>query len=294
MSSFSIAEQNVKNFFLVGEKVVFKGKTFEISHVGKPTCANGEPKTDIYILLTTNSERVEIKISYKKSNADFLENKITAERAEQLFGQDWKSIIEKSTSGIKDKFLNKKLIYKISKGKTSKGSITLGWKFELVNKLNGELSGKLALTRNQCLDIYSGNTLSKDKRDAMVNGEIIYNSGVANYILEGDTFLSAQDVLNKMETIENYVDSKQNIYFACKALNYRTFENKFDGNRPLAVQIKWDVIDNKLTPTFIFNKPLIWNGSAVLENLRFCLDKLSIINTDDVNPINTNRNYIHE
>ena len=57
-------------------------------------------------------DEVEIKISYKKENADFIENKMSAERAEQLFGEDWIDIIEHSTTAIQDKFYERMLIYK--------------------------------------------------------------------------------------------------------------------------------------------------------------------------------------
>lgn len=294
MSTFSVAEQDVKNFFNINDEVLFKGKKFTISKAGKPTCPSGEPKTDIYLLLINKNQTLEIKISYKKDNADFLENKIKSERAEQLFGKNWESIIHSSTMRIEDKFLSKKLIYKIQKGRTSKGSITLGWKFELVNKPNGELSGELILDKSQLLDIYAGNNLSIDKRNAIVNGEVISNSGVANYILQGNTFLSAQEILDKMEEIDDFVNTSPKIYFACKALNYRTFENKFDGDRPLAVQIEWKIIEDKLSPNFIFNRPLSFNGNIVAENLKNCLSHLNIRNTDDINSNNAMKDYIYE
>lgn len=294
MSTFSIAERDVKNFFNINDEIFFKGEKFKIAKLGKPTCLSGEPKTDIYLLLTHQNKDLEIKISYKKDNADFLENKIKPERAKQLFGENWENIIQNSTMRVKDKFLNKKLIYKASKGRTLKGAITLGWKFELVNKANGELSGELTCTKSILLDIYSGNNLSSDKRNAMVNGEIIPNSGVANYILQGNTFLSAQEILDKIESIDDFVKTSPKIYFACKALNYRTFENKFDGDRPLAVQIEWKIIEGKLSPNFIFNRPLNFNGNKVAEKLKNCLSELNIRNTDDINANNAIKDCIYE
>lgn len=56
--------------------------------------SKGEPKTDIYVLAKDEKDITrEFKISYKKPNADFLENKTSAERAELLFGSHWKNIV---------------------------------------------------------------------------------------------------------------------------------------------------------------------------------------------------------
>ncbi|HDR1333843.1 TPA: hypothetical protein QB386_000580, partial [Pasteurella multocida] len=84
------------------------------------------------------------------------------------------------------------------------------------------------------------------------------------------------------------------IYFACKALNFRTFENKYDGNRPLAVQVQWDINNNKLTPTLLFDNPLNWNGNSVYDRLKSCLNQLNIETTDDINEENTVNYCIHQ
>lgn len=97
-----------------------------------------------------------------------------------------------------------------------------------------------------------------------------------------------------MEEIDDFVNTSPKIYFACKALNYRTFENKFDGDRPLAVQIEWKIIEDKLSPNFIFNRPLSFNGKIVAENLKNCLSHLNIRNTDDINSNNAMKDYVYE
>ena len=92
---------------------------------------------------------MKLKFSYKKENADFIENKMSAERAEQLFGEDWIDIIEHSTTAIQDKFYERMLIYKNGFRRTEKGSITLGWKFELLNKVVETYLGKCYLQMNR-------------------------------------------------------------------------------------------------------------------------------------------------
>lgn len=81
MGDFGDAERRILTFMAEGTEFVFQEKNYKIILSGKPTCHKGEPKTDIYILAESSSDKVEIKISYKKENADFIENKMSADRA---------------------------------------------------------------------------------------------------------------------------------------------------------------------------------------------------------------------
>ena len=291
MPDFGDAERRILSYFQADTKIQHNNKDLIIQEAGKPTCPQGEPKTDIYVLATDGTE---IKISYKKENADFLENKTNAVRAEQLFGEDWRNIIEKSTEGISNQFNNRMLIYKEKLKKTEKGAITLGWKFELLNKESGDLSGKMDLTYQQIYDVYAGTNLSDDKKNASVNGRIILNSGVADYILMTDNVSSAQEIIDKMYTIDEYIKMHPDIYFACKALNYRTFKQKYDGNRPLAVQVDWSVNNDKLSSELVYDKPLEMNGNEMAKRLLRCLELLNIKTTDDINEDNADMSNVNE
>ncbi|MBO6108841.1 MAG: hypothetical protein J6P16_05495 [Eubacterium sp.] len=291
MTDFGVAERRILSYFKAGTMIMLKGKELIVKEVGKPTCPQGEPKTDIYVLTTDGTE---IKISYKKENADFLENKTNAVRAEQLFGSNWRGIIEHSTEGISDQFRKRMLIYKEKLQRTEKGAITLGWKFELLNKAGGDLSGKMDLTYQQVYDVYAGTNLSDDKRNASVNGRIIENSGVADYILVTDDVSSAQDIIDQMYTIDEYIRKHPDIYFVCKALNYRTFAKKYDGNRPLAVQVDWSVNNGKLSSELVFDKPLEMNGDVMAKRLLRCLEFLKIKTTDDIDGDNANMDNVNE
>ena len=77
------AERNIANI-LRGSNIIFNGQPKRILLAEKPSYTSGEGKTDIYCLL---DDKTEIKISYKKNNADFLENKLTAKRAKEIFGK---------------------------------------------------------------------------------------------------------------------------------------------------------------------------------------------------------------
>lgn len=288
--TFGADEKKILDYFHNG--VIFSDEETEYAVVisGKPTCSKGEPKTDIYVLaknLHGNNNR-EYKISYKKKNADFLENKISSDRAENLLGKNWSTIIFNSTNDIKESFLRKPLIYKTAMQHTRAGSFTLGWKFELTNKENGALSGRLAVSNEQVIDIYSGTSLPEDKRNAYVNGKIVSGSGVAEYVLlsEPRCISSPEDIISNMFLINESLSSLPPVYFACKALNYRSFEKKSDGNRPLCVYVDWSIEEDKLKSTLVFDNPLSVSGNEVLQKLSNCLLRLGIKTTADIDSHN--------
>ncbi|MGX8850588.1 hypothetical protein [Amedibacillus sp. YH-ame10] len=283
MVKFGDAERNIVNFFQLGTCFVINSITYSVVNVGKPTCKKGEPKTDIYVLARSSAGvEIEIKISFKKENADFIENKTNAERAAALLGTTWSQIIQAATTSIKPTFENKKLIYRVKSGRTEEGSITLGWKYELLNKPGGDLSGLVKLTRDQIIDVYAGTHLPNDKRNAMVNGTVIQDSGIANYILINDSVTTVQDVINNLYSIDEYVDKYPTVYFACKALNYRTYHDKYDGDRPLSVYVDWAVESGKLKPTLVFDNPLNIKGNQVAEKLKESLKILEIRTTQNI------------
>lgn len=297
---FSISEKTVATLLPVGASFVLEDEIYTIQKSGKPHCvptlfgekkSGGEPKTDIYVRAFSNSgKKIELKISYKQQNADFLENKIKAERAKQILGDNWSEIISTAIEEIEDRFYKRPIIFKKSSGRTSEGAITLGWRYEFVNKQSGELSAEVSLTEDQIVDIYSGTHLSDLKKHAMVSGELIFNSGVANYVLleNVENLHSPQDVINSMRSIEEYVHNEQpRIYFACKALNYLSKKetgNKVEANgrRPLSVYIEWSKKEDALHADFVFDKPLEINGRTVFDQLYKTLDELGISTTDDI------------
>ncbi len=188
------------------------------------------------------------------------------------------------------------LIYKEKLGRTDKGAITLGWKFELLNVESGQLSGNMQLSHDQIIDVYAGTNLKGDKRDATVNGEEIPFSGVANYILfENTPVNSTQEAIDSLIPIEDYVDLHPDVYFACKALNYRTFRQKYDGNRPLAVYVDWYANNGKLDYKIQFDTPLEQGGDYAYARLKAAMDILGVKTTDDLNDENVeDPSKIHE
>lgn len=291
---FSNTEIEILNLFKINSRFNFKGKNFKILEAGKPyPQCKGECKTDLYLKLEDEDKlRYELKISIKQTNADFLENKIKLERAKEIFGEKAQEIIKKSTESIKEKF-SSPLVYINSSGKTEAGAITIGWKFELLNKLSGQKSGFLLLNKKQKIEVFSGINLPEEKRNSIVNGKIVENSGIANFILDNVNPVSLptspEEVIENLKNIEDYVENK-NIYFACKAINYRTLKDKWDGNRPLAVYIQWFLKEDKLKHKIIFDSPLEKKANEIGENLKNICNELRI-NSDSFQNI---KNYIDE
>ena len=65
-------------------------------------------------------------------------------------------------------------------------------------------------------------------------------------------------------------------------------------NRPLAVQVDWNIVNGKLSSSLIFDAPLEANGDEMASRLLYCLGRLSINTTDDINSNNSDmRNVYH-
>lgn len=280
MKKFSITEKQILNLFKNQKKLKLGLDTYDVVNLGKPIPSDGkgEAKTDVYVELeNAKGEKIELKISIKQKNADFLENKISLERAKSILGENAKNLIIESIKEIEDKFKSP-LVYLQKSGKTEAGVLTIGWKFELMNKLSGAKSSKILLNYNQKLDIYSGSTLITEKKNCKLNEKIIPNSGVANFILEVDPNnlpRTAQEVCNLLESIEKYVNDKE-IYFACKAINYRTSKDKWDGNRPLAVYVNWSLKNNIIYSEIITDNPLELKANEIGIKIKCILSKLDI------------------
>ncbi len=145
MAVFSDTEDYILKLFKNQGILKLKAGNYKILSVGKPRPSKGEGKTDVDVELESpNKIREELKISIKQNNADFLENKISLKRAKQILGEDDTDIIKESIEKIKDEFKSP-LVFISKFKKTEAGAITIGWKFELTNKLNGAKSSEMLL-----------------------------------------------------------------------------------------------------------------------------------------------------
>lgn len=283
MVKFSETEKRILELFNKSENFTYNDKEYIILKAGKPRPNKGECKTDVYILAQDKAgQEKEFKISIKQNNADFLENKITLERAKQILGEDAPSIIEKQISTIKKEFEKEPLICFSKYRRTEAFSLKMGWRFEFINKTNGEKSGLMSLSEEQKIDIYTGRNLSPEKKDSKIDNIPIRDSGVANYIINLDSNINDYEDINYytrlMFPIEDFA-KKQNIYFVCKALNYRCNKDrkrKWEGNRSLAVYVVWKLDNDILSGELVFDNPLSVEGNDIGENISAILSRLKI------------------
>lgn len=278
MPKFSNTERQVISLFQPGTKFSFEGKECTVLICDKPRPSSGECKTDVYLQVRNSDGEREIKISIKQENADFLENKMKYERAKEIFGDDADFILTESIRSIKSQFESQYLVLFQDYKRTEAKSLKLGWKFELVNKPGGDLSGELQLTHEQLMDVYSGTNLPESKRNASVKGSSIINSGVANYVLfvNQEEEYTLDRCINGLQTISDYVRSHNKIYFACKALNYRVTKSKWDGDRPLSVFVDWSIENGKLSGGLNFSEPLKHKGNEIGNKVKTILSQLNI------------------
>lgn len=276
---YSKLEQSIIDLFKKEKSFYFKEKKYNVDIVGKPrpSCGGGEPKTDVYIKGINSNESIEIKISVKmKHKNEWQESKVTKERAEAIFGEDWSKIIQQTTLKIKDKFLQRTLLYKEQNGTTKKDSVTMGWRLEITNKPRN-LSAKIALSDEEIKDyIYMGTNLSEEKRNCLVDGTLIQNSGVAEYILyiEQEDVTSTKNILDRLIPIKDMTVPPTYLTFI--ANNYRMGEDKTDGSRPLAVYVDWKEKGGKIEPTLCFDEPLEQKGKLLVPNVKHIFEKLNV------------------
>jgi hypothetical protein len=114
-TAYKQLEAKILRLLSVGKQFVFNGITYEVIISGKPRAKDGEPKTDVYINaveIGNPNQETEFKLSIKKNDADFLGNKISAETASSIFGDQWQSIISNIIIiNIKQEIEQRKLIY---------------------------------------------------------------------------------------------------------------------------------------------------------------------------------------
>jgi hypothetical protein len=279
MPDFSSIEKILQSKFKEGKSFVIDKDTYTIIESGKPKPSSGECKSDLYILTKNNKIKKEFKVSIKLSNHEFLENKTNSERAEEILGFDWSKIISESTLSIKDLFPKNELI--IYSNKHNSYTLKLGWKFEIFNDTTRALKVSPNLSHQQKIEVLSGQNLPNNKKDALVNGVIIKDSGVADYILEvqdeNHIFnLDLDSIISMIVPISIFARNMSNMNFGFTALNYRSDKDKWDGDRPLAVWVDWKLKNDKLCGQIKFDNPLTIKGNEIGNNLKVLLNELGI------------------
>ena len=292
------AEQTVRKILEETKLFSMNSEEFEMIQCSKPTVSGGggETKTDIYIKARrkSNGKLEEIKISYKKPSFSFVENKIKSHRAEKIYGKNWSQIIQDQIIEINDNFLAKPLIYFEKKGRIEKGSITLGWRYEMEHE--GSRALGVEIKQDIASQVWKNKNADERYRDGIVDGVLIPFSGMPNFCLtkSPDEIENASDVFDNLVSMDELINTHGNITAAFLAQNYRSHKHTQEGNRRhLGVWIDWKIIDDKLACEYVFEKPLEIESGIVLEDLRDCLRKMGIDLDGDFH-IDSLKNMIHE
>lgn len=244
-------ENSVLGLFKEGEIVEHAGRSYLVKTADKPFAQDnrGEPKTDVYILLEDrmSGEPKEIKISYKSANYQFLENKMSGNRFSSIFteeeGDEIMALLPQNDR------VNREFEISTSALLNEDSRLTLGYRLDI---MASDASGYMPITVSEetMTEILGGAKLEETKRNGIIHGREVENSGVADHILVGDDFEDANDALSKVVPISEYVkeDSNRVIALAPKAVNMIPHRAKhfggdkakpWDGNRPLAISLNW-------------------------------------------------------
>ena len=289
-------ERKLLELFSPGTRFTFDGIEYEskISDKPKSQGAGGEPITDLYLEAKPAKEKVDnliLKISLKKTSWEFIKNHMQKSDAEELFFDDYNSVIknyiENSYDLLKDlpvvdlgydgEIINKKL---------QTGGFTLGWEMMVTKKDRYESFGQLP--GKYVNELVLGEHLQKNRRNAKVKGKVIPESGIPTYVLtknldENSTF---EEAFNEkvMLPIEKFMEKYQNYFHVIlKANNYRSLRNdksskgRCDGSRPLFIQNRWFVKNGCLDRELIcdFDKAFDRNDQS-RESLEDALEQLGI------------------
>lgn len=269
-------ENDVLGLFKEGSVVEFAGRSFVVKTSDKPFAQSnkGEPKTDVYILLEDrmSGESKEIKISYKSENYQFLENKMNKDRFEAIFNTEEREIIT-ALLPVNER-VDRKFEIAESDLLNEETRMTLGYRLDI---MAADASGYMPIpvSEETMAEILSGGKLDESKRNGVIHGEVVKNSGVAEFILVGDKFESATEALSKMVPIKDYVKDPATriIGLAPKAVNLIPSKAKdfggdkikpWDGNRPLAIAIKWEKKNGKFIGSPDTTKPLFNSWASMV------------------------------
>ena len=300
MYEFNMADNNAESSvrkILDHSEFVYKNNKYKIIQNEKPS---GETKTDFYIVAVNlkNNIKKTFTISYKKSTFTFVENKIQKDRAKIIYGSNWLKILKSQImqkNSIKTNEYWKKSNPELSLEESFKKlpminfkrkKIILGWRYEIEQldvSGNRTLSGKI--DEDIASKVFWDEGCKDNRRNAMVDGNIIPDSGIPNYILIRDPkkIQSADDVFSHMEDIQEYAKQHKELRADFMSQYYRLNSSNFwvteGGSRDFIVWIQWNVVDGKLDGRIVFDRPFDKTSGNINKNLMDCLDQMNIENT---------------
>jgi hypothetical protein len=279
MKNYRSLEKKVISLFENNKTLTIDNEIYQVTLVGKPrpSAGKGECKTDVYVKLENALQTRELKISIKMKNAyEWQESKVSAARAEAIFGVHWSTIVKNAVMNVENKFYDTPVVFKSQRGNTQAGSVTMGWRLEITNK-ERHLSTKLCLDEKSILDsFYKGVNLEEEKTHALVNGAIVTNSGIAEHLLivREDEIEKIEDILSRLIVIDDHTPDP--MYATFIANNYRSRQGKIDGARPLAAYVNFDTSAGTLQREICFDEPLLHTGKERIDHFKKQLNALSV------------------
>jgi len=280
LASFIESEKKLRRI-ISNQSFTWNGEKFTTGKAYKPEKkgSGGECKTDCFVIATRVSDKKEqeIKITYKMDSASFVENKCKQKRVKTIFGDGWSKIIKKQITQIKEKLQNEPLFYLERDRCTKKGSIKLGWRYEMEHNAKRPLG--TPIEEEIAKYVWENKDGNQEYRNCPVNGKKIENSGVPNFFFQSDPekFNSVDDVFPNLIRITDMIKNGL-ITTAFTAHNYNPIRDYQGGgtNRDLSVPIDWSVKNGEATAKLIFDQPLEFNSNIQLEKLRVVLNELDI------------------
>lgn len=249
----------------------------EICSKPYPQTPGGEPITDVYLQARsiTSNNVLNLKISLKKVGWEFIKNHMSESDFNDIFFDDIDNQIQFYLNQSQRLLMNIPVIdlgndNKINR-KMNNGSITLGWEMMISNRPRGLSLG--ILPDHYVREAILGEHMEERRRNAVVNGEIVNNSGIPTHVLEMDIDenTTREQIFQGLMTVEEFIFQYQNnLNVILKANNYRSLSRKSskgrcDGQRYLFVTNKWRSDGNCLSCRLDFNFPFQRNNRSRID-----------------------------
>jgi len=286
-------EELLIELFSPGTIFVFDEIEYESKICAKPRAqgGGGEPITDVFLKAKPTKEDVddlELKISLKKIGWEFIKNHMQIGDFEDVFFAESDIMIQNYLNRARE-LVREMPVIDLGGGtrkiiqKMGDGAITLGWEMMITNRSRGLSFGIL---ENQFVrEAILGEHIEDRRRHAVVNDNIIHDSGIPTYVLEMNLneHTTYEDVFQTMITSEEFITRHQNdLHVILKANNYRSLSNKTssgrcDNQRYLFIQNKWSVDNNCLKGELIVDIERSFQSNVESRlSLEDALDQLGI------------------
>ena len=262
----------------MGEEFEYSGNRYKVIQCSKPS---GESKTDLFIVAKNigGGNNKVFKISYKKHSYTFVENKVRRYRIEEIFGSDWSNIIQ---SQINTRFAQFKKHHLVNK---EKKKITIGWRYEIeqADMVKSHRTLSASIKQDIASRVIWGEYAGNERRDAKVDGVIIPNSGIPDYIVIADPeeLSTWQDFFDKLKDIKKYAREHNKMQASFITQNWRWSQNKekwvTEGtSRDFVVWVKWRTVNGMLEGQAVLDQPFQKKAKDIVDDLKNCLEEMNI------------------